>query len=135
MLGAKLTGSEVKYIQALSGVSLADPGSSTAFDAAGFSFATMLVASDSADFTANLQRSGTSNGTFGNWGASVPGTASGLSVRSFVLTGSPTWYSVAYDQNGAGSSVSTIIVALQGAYHTPINQDSSTTVYSNVLTN
>ena len=133
MLGAKLTGSEVKYIQGLSGVAYGAAGSSAPFDAAGFSFATMLVAADSADLTVNLQRSSTSNGTFGNWGASMPGAASKLGVRSFVLGGSPTWYKVAYDNNAAGSVISTIVVALQGAYQTPVNQETTTIVYSNVL--
>lgn len=135
MLGAKLSGSEVKYVQGLSPVALGAAGSGTAFDAAGFSFGTLLVSCNSANFTVNLQRSTTSNGTFGNWGASLTGVASKLAVRSFVLTGSPTWYKVAYDNNGAGSVTPFIGIVLQGAYQTPVNQESTTNVFSTVLTN
>lgn len=135
MLGAKLTGSEVKYVQGLSPVAVAAAGSGTAFDAAGFSFGTLFLSCNSGGFTVNLQRATTSNGTFGNWGASLTGVASKLAVRSFVLTGSPTWLKVAYDNNNAGSVIPFIGIALQGAYQTPVNQESTTNVFSTVLTN
>lgn len=134
MNAAKYTGSEVKYIQGLSPVAIAAAGSGAAFNAGAYTNATMLVSANSADLTVNLQRSSTSNGTFANWGASVPGTASGLSVRSFVLNSSNVWYKVAYDNNNAGSVIPSIVIALQGAERTPIpTQDTSTTVYSTVL--
>ena len=129
----KLSGSEVKYVLGLSGVALATPGSGAPFFAGGHNYGTMILQTDSADFTVNLQRSATSNGTFANWGASLPGNASGLAVRSFVLGSSAVWYKVAYDNNAAGSAISSIIVALQGAERTPVEQDDNTTVYSSVL--
>jgi hypothetical protein len=134
MLGAKLTGSEVKYVLGLSAVSIGAAGSSAAFDAAGFSFGTILFSSNTAGGTVNLVRSATSNGTFQGWGASITGVASKLAVRSFVLTSPNTWYKLHYD-NGAGSMVGCAIVALQGAYRTPVNQEATTNVFSTVLTN
>lgn len=134
MLGAKLTGSEVKYVLGLSAVSIGAAGSGAAFDAAGFSFGTLLFSSNAAGATVDLLRSSTSNGTFNTWGASLTGVASKLAVRSFVLTGSPTWYKLSYN-NGAGSLVGCAIVALQGAYSTPVNQETTTNVFSTILTN
>lgn len=132
MLGAKLSGSEVKYVAALSPVALAAAGSGTAFDGSGFTFATMLVHGNSAQSTFSLQRSATSNGTFGSWGASLTGVASKLAVRSFVLGGSTPWYKLAYDNTG-GSMITSVVVALQGAVQTPINNESTTNVFSTVL--
>jgi hypothetical protein len=134
MLGAKLSGSEVKYVLGLSAVSIGAAGSGAAFNAAGFTFGTLLFSSNTAGATMSLLRSATSNGTFQGWGASVTGVASKLAVRSFVLTSPNTWYKVHYD-NGAGSLVGCGIVALQGAYVTPVNQESTTNVFSTVLTN
>lgn len=134
MLGAKLTGSEVKYVLGLSAVGFGAAGSSAAFDGAGFSFATLLFQANSAGATAQVVRSATSNGTFNGWGASVTGVASELAVRSFVLTGGSPWYKVHYN-NVAGSVTGCAIVALQGAYQTPVNQESTTNVFSTVLTN
>ena len=133
MLGAKLTGSEVKYVLGLSAVSIGAAGSGAAFDGAGFTFGTLLFSSNTAGGTAQLVRSATSNGTFNGWGASLTGVASKLAVRSFVLTGGSPWYKVHYD-NVAGSMVGSIVVALQGAYQTPVNQESTTNVFSTVLT-
>lgn len=134
MLGAKLTGSEVKYVLGLSAVAVGSAGSGAAFDAAGFSFGTLLFSSNTAGGTVSLVRSATSNGTFQGWGASITGVASELAVRSFVLTGSNTWYKLHYD-NGAGSMTGCAIVALQGAYRTPVDQESTTNVFSTVLSN
>jgi hypothetical protein len=92
MLGAKLSGSEVKYVLGLSAVSIGAAGSGAAFNAAGFSFGTLLFSSNTAGATMSLLRSATSNGTFQGWGASVTGVASKLAVRSFVLTSPNTWY-------------------------------------------
>jgi hypothetical protein len=132
MLGAKLTGSEVKYVLGLSAVALAAAGSSAAFNSAGFTYGTLLFQTDSAGATANVLRSATSNGTFTEWGASLTGVASKLAVRSFQLSSSNTWLKLHHD-NVAGSATGVAIVSLQGAMQTPVNQESTTNVFSTVL--
>jgi hypothetical protein len=132
MLGAKLTGSEVKYVLGLSAVALATAGSSAAFNSAGFTYGTLLFQTNSAGATADVLRSATSNGTFQTWGASLTGVASKLAVRSFQLGSSNTWLKVSHN-NGAGSATGVAIVALEGAMQTPVEQHSNTTTYSTVL--
>lgn len=135
-LGRGLTGSEIKYVAALSPVALATAGSGTAIDLSGFEFGTLLVSLGSAgDAAANefhVLRSATSDGTFNGFGASVGAVPSGSMVaRSFTI-GSQIWHKVYYT-NGAGSMQAAVIIAAQGARATPVNQDSKTTVYSTVL--
>ena len=133
-LGRGLSGSEVKYILALSPVAVAAAGSTNAFDLSGFvGPVTLGVAANSANLTINVMRSGTSNGTFAAIGASLQSEASKLVVRNFHLNGSPTWYKLSYDNNNAGSITPTAFLAVQQPRQTPINQDSNTTVLSNVL--
>jgi hypothetical protein len=132
MLGAKLSGSEVKYVLGLSAVAGGAAGSGAPFDAAGFTFGTLLFQANTAQGTVNLLRSATSSGTFNDWGASLTGVASKLAVRSFVLNSSNVWYRLHYN-NVAGSMTGCAIIALQGAYQTPVNQETTTNVFSTVL--
>lgn len=133
-LGRGLSGSEVKYILALSPVAVAAAGSTAAFDLTGFSGpVTVGVAANSANLTVNVMRSGTSNGTFAAIGASIQSQASKLVVRNFALNGSPTWYKLSYDNNNAGSITPVLFMAVQQPRQTPINQASTTSVLSNVL--
>lgn len=133
-LGRGLSGSEVKYILALSPVAVAAAGSTNAFDLTGFEGpVTVGVAANSANLTVNVMRSGTSNGTFAAIGASIQSQASKLVVRNFALNGSPTWYKLSYDNNNAGSITPVLFMAVQQPRQTPINQASTTAVLSNVL--
>lgn len=120
--------SQVQYLVALSPGHIAANGSTNASNFAGFEFATLIVvagSTGSANSTVvNLQRSGTSNGTFANFGASTPGFGTTLSqtfVKSFTLDSSATWYRATY-HNGGGSVNMAILLELQAARVTPINQ-------------
>lgn len=135
-LGRGLTGSEVKYISALSPIGIGAAGSSNAIDLSGFEFGTMLVAIGSANDgqanTFHLLRSATSDGTFNGFGASVGTVPNGsLVARSFTV-GSQVWHKLYYN-NVSGSMNAAVILEMQGARHTPVDQDSKTTVYSTIL--
>jgi hypothetical protein len=130
MIGRGLDGSAIKYISALSPVNLSVGGSSGAFDLSDYQHGTVVFNCVSADGTVKVMRSSTSNGTFGEFGCSVPGDASGVSVRSFSLNTSNVWHKVNYSNENAGSMLSSVTIVAQGARNVPINQDTNTTVYS-----
>ena len=132
MIGRGLDGSAIQYISAVSPVNLSVGGSSAPFDLAKFQQGTVLLHCVSADGTAHVMRSATSDGTFGAFGCSVPGDASGLSVRSFGVNTSATWHKIQYSNEDAGSMLTSIIVLAQGARFVPVEQNSNTTVYSTV---
>ena len=137
------SGSAIKYITAVSpGASLVAASQATGpSNFTGYEWATVIVSLGCPPNTAggglivNLQRSGTSNGTFANWGASLPGQSTGsrqTGVRSFALTSSATWYRVQYESN-SGNWNGAILVALSHARSHPIpTQDTHTTVSSDV---
>ena len=139
MLGK--SGSEIKYLVALSNGANATAGSTNASNFAGYEFGTLLVADASAPaaggLTVNMIRSGTSDGTFASFGASMNYLAlalHGLRVRSWVLDSSACWYKVSYDSNNGASSRPTIIIALQTARGEPVtSQASDTTIFSTIL--
>jgi hypothetical protein len=133
-LGRGLTGSEVKYIQALSPVALAAAGSSAAIDLSGFGFATLVVNAGSINTGAEFHvlRSATSNGTFNGFGASIGQNAGTvIRARSWVV-GSPVWHKLYYT-NGTGSMIAAALIEAQQPRKTPVDQDSKTTVNSTVL--
>jgi len=134
----RLNGSAIKYINALSpaGAGLGAAGSSNASYLPHASWGTLLVHAGSANnFVANVMRSGTSNGTFANFGASLTVTAGSgkLYVRSFTMDSSAVWYKVSYDNNNAGSFVGSVMLVAADNMDIPINQDGNTTVYSDVI--
>jgi len=139
MLGK--SGSEIKYLVALSNGANATAGSTNASNFAGYEFGTILVADASAPaaggLTVNVMRSGTSDGTFASFGASINYAAlalHGLRVRSWTLDSSAMWYKVSYDNNGGASSRPTIIIALQAARTQPVTtQALDTTIFSTIL--
>ena len=134
MLGK--SASEVKYLVALSNGANATAGSTNASNFAGYEWATLLIADASAPAGAvgmaiDMKRSGTSNGTFAGFGASITYNAmrlNGLYVRSFPLNSSATWYRVSYDNNNGASSRPTIIVALGAARYQPVTTQALDTV-------
>jgi len=138
-------GSQVKYITALSaGASNVSASAETgASNFAGFEFATLILSLGSppnlgtgGGLATCMLRSGTSNGTFSTFGASLTRASTGSRqtiVRSFSLDSSATWYKVGYD-NSAGVWNGTILVALHNPRWDPVDsQDSHTTVLSDVL--
>ena len=131
------SGSEIKYITALSPGHLGAGGSTGVHDLSEFSFATLLVTGGSvgAHVTFNVERSGASNGTFAQIGASLQLTAGSgqTKVRSFAVESSAVWYKVSYDFGNAGSFNGAIHLIGQDARRTPITQHASTTVSSDVL--
>ena len=135
MLGRALTGSEIKYVSALSPGAFGAAGSTDPVDLSNFEFGTLLVHAGSINtgFEAHVLRSGTSNGTFQGIGASIGFNAGGkVGVRSFNAVSSAVWYRVYYT-NGTGSANAGIALVGQQPRSTPINQDSNTTVLSTVL--
>ena len=135
-------GSQVKYITAITGASnVTTSGLTGASDFAGYEFATLIVSIASGGAAPGLKvamhRSGTSDGTFAAFGASLPGITTGslTYVRSFSLDSSATWYKVSYDNNVA-QWIGSVIIALQNPRQAPVGtQDTgwNTTVYSDVL--
>ena len=136
-------GSSIKIIQALSPGSIGSttPGSTGPSNFAGFEWATVIVSIGCAiSATANrlavdVERSSTSNGTFGKAGASFLAISAGSQcfVRSFALNSSANWHRVTYDTNGGGSCNFDVLVILSRARVMPVDQDSRTTVYSDVI--
>lgn len=137
-----LSGSHIKYIQALSPGHWNAAGSTGPSNFGGFEWATLLVtvgcavsANATARLTVDVERSGTSNGTFANFGASLPSLSAGsqMFARSFRVDSSAVWHRVTYNNNNNGSVNAGIIVALAAARVKPVDQDSQTTVYSDVI--
>lgn len=131
--GRGLSGSEVKFYNALSPMHNATLGSSNAVNLGGFTFANMIVVAGSVNnWTVNVKRSATSAGTFADFGASVNlATGSQLVVRGFAIDTSAVYHRVTYD--GTGSANVAVIIQAQGARQTPIDNESTTTVYSTIL--
>lgn len=129
-----LNGSAIKYISALSPTTFTDAGSSNAFNIGAARWLNVLVHSDSAEAVFNVERAGASNGTFAQVGLSIQATASQLVVRGMPLQSSAVWYRVTYDNEGAaGSALASVIFEVQGHSPVPVEQDSNTTVLSDVL--
>jgi len=131
-LGRGLSASQVKYATGLSYLAVAAAGSGGPSNFANYGFGTVLVVANSADLTVNVERSTASNGTFGQFGASLTSVASGIAARSFKM-GSPNWLKVSYDNTNLGSINTVIVLAMQEARKTPVDQEDNVTVYSTVL--
>lgn len=133
MIGRGLSGSEIQYVNVLSPVALATPGSSTAYNLANATFGTVVVQANSADLTVHVQRSATSNGTFQGFGCSLVSVASKTAVRSWAANSSAVWYRAAYTNSDLGSIIATITLVGQGERVTPVEQLNGTVVSSTVL--
>lgn len=126
-------GSAIKYISALSPLNVEGAGSTNAFDLSDGRWLNVVVAAASDDLVVNIERSGTSNGTFAQVGLSIPGNASGLSVRSMPLQSSAVWYKASYDMEGNASALASILFEVQGQRKIPVDQHTNTDVYSDVI--
>ena len=126
--------SAVKYINALVPAAISAAGTTTAVDLSDFTYGTVLGTAGStgaAAITVNVQRSGTSNGTFASIGCSmVLNVKDKTKVRSFTANSSAVWYKLAYTALGGGSPIVALYLIGQGARKAPITQDSNTTSYS-----
>lgn len=133
--------SALKVLTALSPALYGAAGSSNASDLSGFGFATLIVSIGSGGSAGttrllfDVERSGTSGGTYAKFGASLPAVSAGSSVhiRSFTLDSSATWYRVSYDNNNNGSFCATALLQLQGSRSVPVNQENYVSSYSDVL--
>jgi len=134
-------GSVIQYINALSPTNVNYAGSTAASNFAGFETGELIVigssAPSAAGFVVNMLRSGTSDGTFAAFGASIAYAnlvLKGTRVRSWTLDASACWYMVSYDNNNGGSTGATAIeVVLKDGRNAPIGQNGNTTVFSDVL--
>jgi len=134
-------GSVIQYINALSPTNVNYAGSTAASNFAGFETGELIVigssAPSAAGFVVNMLRSGTSDGTFAAFGASIAYAnlvLKGTRVRSWTLDASACWYMVSYDNNNGGSTgATTIEVVLKDGRNAPIGQNGNTTVFSDVL--
>src|SRR3990167_2372848 len=138
MLGKN--GSAIAYLTALSPTVVSTPGSTNASNFAGYEFGTLIVLSSSAPSAlggvVNMMRSGTSDGTFANFGASIAIGAvvkNGTFVRSWSLDSSAAWYKASYDNTNGASWTPGILIALSNARTAPITQNANTTTFSDVL--
>jgi len=118
--------SAVKYITDMSSFAVSAQASTNAVDLSNFTFCTLLVSSGSTGdgvITFDVLRSSASDGTFHNFGASIPGgVLGGLQARSFVLGSSDVWYKTYRVALGAGSPVIVSIFAAQGTRAAPVDQ-------------
>ena len=133
--------SAIRFITALSPAQFAFTAATTnASNFSGFEWGTIIVVTGSGasanNATANIQRSGTSNGTFATV-ASLPGfSACQTLIRSFAIDSSAPWYRVAYGNGGAGSQTTTILIALTQARLVPVDVDqgiNALSVFSDVI--
>ncbi len=126
--------SAIAYITALSPTAISAAGSSNAIDLSKYTHATLVVSTGStaaATINVDVVRSSASNGTFHNFGASVPATILGQRyVRSFTLGSSDVWYKAFYTATGAGSPVMDVLFVAAGVREAVIDQPSGTTSYS-----
>lgn len=134
MRGDLLNGSAVKHILAASPGDFNSPGSSLPYNLGGYTHGKLVVAAGSINsgFEAHVQRSGTSDGTYQPFGASIAlGTGSQMAVRNFTMDSSAVWHRV-YVDNGTGSANVGVVLEAQGTYFAPIEQAASVTVHSDV---
>jgi hypothetical protein len=121
--------SAIKYVTALSSTAISAAGCTNPIDLSGFTLATVIVDAGSTGagvVTFDVLRSSASNGTFHNFGASIPAPLLGMKhVRSFVLGSSDVWYQTFYQAAGAGSPAMVVTYALAGTREAPIDQNST----------
>lgn len=126
--------SAIAYITALSPTAISAAGSTNPVDLSNYTHATLVVSAGSTGagvVTADVVRSSASDGTFHNFGASVPGPILGLRhIRSFTLGSSDVWYRVYYTATGAGSPTMDMMLVAAGVRGAPINQPTGASSFS-----
>lgn len=131
-----LNGSEIKVIALTSPVAVNAAGSTTVYNASGFEHGTLIIigGSTATQVRYKITRSATSAGTFGDIGASLQvrdGSANAY-VRSFAINASTPYLRGEYDVTGATSATFSATLLLSGTRKFPIDQDSRTTVWSDL---
>lgn len=134
-IGRGLNASAILYQGALSpnAIDHTVSASTDPVDLSNFQFGTLIALPGVTvgSGTYNVQRSGTSNGTFNPFGASVvTGAAGGMQVRSFNADSSAVWHRV--ERVTTGSQTTAVVLIGHGARYVPITQDSGTTVLGDV---
>jgi len=132
-------GSVIRIINALSPIAIAAAGSSNPVNLAGYEGAMLIASTGSAPGVTGavfqVQRSGTSNGTFATI-ASAQGQPTNNTVvtRSFKTNSSAVWHRVHYT-NGAGGSmiVNLELLAFHARYEPVVTQEAGVVVLSDVL--
>ena len=138
-LGFSLGPSALKWIGLASPVALNAAGSGNAVNTQGFEWGTLFVLAGSTNVTTqtiHLQRSATSDGTFAEFGASIPNlvdASATLHVRSFALSSSAPWLRLIRTFTGATSSTAAVGLLLGGSRKFPVDQQSNTCPFSDVL--
>ena len=141
-MNAPMNGSTIRIIQALSGVAIAAAGSSNPVNLAAYEKAMLIVSVGSAPTVAaggllvSVLRSGTSNGTFNGFGASLPGqgTNARVATRSFAVNTSAVWHRIFYDNSNGGSTISNVEILAHNPRNEPVvSQESNVLTYSDVL--
>lgn len=131
MIGRGLNGSALGFFSAGSGKGANGAASGTVFDLREFESAIVFAYSASPNAVFNVQRSSTSNGTFGNFGASLTGQGSGIATRFFTCATSNVWHRVTFDNAGGSTTYFAALIG-QGARTVPIEQQGNVTNYSDV---
>ena len=136
----KVNTSQVKIVRGLSPIALAAAGSGTAIDATGYEWGMLLAIGGSTPTGTGLvlgvERSATSNGTFAQFGASIPhgNTNNTVTSRSFAIDTSAVWHKISYDNNNLGSAITGVALLLFSGRNEPVpTQATGTTGYSDVL--
>lgn len=126
-----LNGSALGFFAGGSGQAANSAASGNVFDLREFESAVAFAYCASPNAVFNVERSSTSNGTFGQFGASIVGQGSGLATRFFVAGTSNVWHRITFDNAGGSISYVTGFIA-QEARTVPITQQGNTTNYSDV---
>ena len=135
MIGRGLNGSAILYVSGGSPFAIDHTLAlcSNAIDFSNFQLGTIIALPGVTvgSGTYKVQRSGTSNGTFQPFGASVvTSAAGGMQVRSFVANSSAVWHKVS--RTTTGSQTTAIILIGHGARRVPITQPTGTTIVGDV---
>jgi hypothetical protein len=132
MIARGLSGSELKTYNALSPMHNATLGSSNPVDLSEMTWLNVIISAGSvANFTGTVKRSATSAGTFSECASLNLSTGSQLLMRSVSLDSSACWYRLEYQQSGSANVA--VIFQAMGARRTPVDQESTTTVWSSIL--
>lgn len=136
-LGDKLGGSALKIIALSSPVALNAGGSTQVVNASGFKWGTIIInaGSTAALSKYKITRSSTSAGTFGDTGASLQfrDASANAYARSFSIDTSNVYLRGEYDITGATSPVFSATLILAGSLKFPVDQDSRTTISSDIV--
>lgn len=131
MVGRGLNGSALGWFAGGSGNASSGAASGTVFDLREFQSATLFVYCGSPNAVFNVERSSASNTGFGQFGASLVATGSGITTRHFTTNTSNVFHRVTFD-NAGGSITYVAGLLAQGARVVPIAQQGNTTNYSDV---